>query len=264
VPPDPYERLQAARTTVKTLKDERATLAVRLAELARGGDEDELMGASRRLDTLPGELLRAELDLAKADHQAARATLVAAETNLAGAGVDLADPDPDPAPDPLSNGGPPSSPPDPPSTGGRTQRVSDEHWVAECRVAVERAQRRERELQAAVDRAHAEPADEARHRGFAKRVLEARDAIERARTASRQAELDLIQANELAKVALDGLGAASTGVDWRALEHARQARADAAGAVGPAWEATRFAGLRVARAQYELDRLIEERLGGPG
>jgi hypothetical protein len=249
VSPDPYERLQAARTAVKALKDERASLAVRLAELGRGGDEDDLMEASRRLDTLPGELLRAELDLARADHHAARATLVAAEANLAGAGVDLADPDPAP---------------DPPSTGGLTQRVSDEHWVKECRVAVERAQRRARELQAAVDRATTEPADEARHRGFAKRVLEARDAIERARAAIGQAELDLIQATELAKVALDGLGAARTGVDWRALEHARQARADAAGAVGPAWEATRFAGLRVARAQYELDRLIEERLGGPG
>ncbi len=222
---------------VKALKDERASLAVRLAELGRGGDEDDLMEASRRLDTLPGELLRAELDLARADHHAARATLAAAEANLAGAGVDLADP------------------------GPASERVSDEHWVKECRVAVERAQRRARELQAAVDRA-TEPADEARHRGFAKRVLEARDAIERARAAIGRAELDLIQATELAKVALDGLGAARTGVDWRALEHARQARADAAGAVGPAWEATRFAGLRVARAQYELDRLIEERLGG--
>jgi hypothetical protein len=246
VSPDPYERLQAARTAVKALKDERASLAVRLAELGRGGDEDDLMEASRRLDTLPGELLRAELDLARADHHAARAdhhaaraTLVAAEANLARAGVDLADPDP------------------------ASERVSDEHWVKECRVAVERAQRRARELQGAVDRATTEPADEARHRGFAKRVLEGRDAIERARAAIGQAELDLIQATELAKVALDGLGAARTGVDWRVLEHARQARADAAGAVGPAWEATRFAGLRVARAQYELDRLIEERLGGP-
>jgi hypothetical protein len=37
--PDPYERLQAARTAVKALQDERSTLAARLAELARGGDE---------------------------------------------------------------------------------------------------------------------------------------------------------------------------------------------------------------------------------
>src|SRR6266511_3938291 len=51
----------------------------------------------------------------------------------------------------------------------KDERASDEHWVKECRVAVERAQRRARELQAAVDRA-TEPADEARHRGFAKRV----------------------------------------------------------------------------------------------
>jgi hypothetical protein len=59
-------------------------------------------------------------------------------------------------------------------------------------------------------------------------------------------------------VALDGLLAARSGSDWRALEHARQARADAAAAVGPAWEALRCAGLRIARAEYELDRLVEE------
>ena len=36
MPPDPYERLQAARTAVKALKDERSMLAVRMAELAKG------------------------------------------------------------------------------------------------------------------------------------------------------------------------------------------------------------------------------------
>jgi hypothetical protein len=40
------------------------------------------------------------------------------------------------------------------------------------------------------------------------------------------------------------------------------ARTAAAGAVGPAWEASRWAGLRVAGAEYELDRLVEERLAG--
>ncbi len=95
-----------------------------------------------------------------------------------------------------------------------------------------------------------------------RRPAEARDAIERAREASNQAELDIIQATELARVALEGLAAARAGADWRALEHARQARTTAAGAIGPAWEASRWAGLRVARAEYELDRLVEERLAG--
>ena len=67
-----------------------------------------------------------------------------------------------------------------------------------------------------------------------------------------------MHATELAKVALDGLLAARGGADWRALEHARAARADAAAGVGPAWEALRCAGLRIARAEYELDRLVEE------
>ena len=40
MPPDPYERLQAARTAVKALKDERSMLAVRLADLAKGSDEE--------------------------------------------------------------------------------------------------------------------------------------------------------------------------------------------------------------------------------
>ena len=85
-------------------------------------------------------------------------------------------------------------------------------------------------------------------------------AIERARAARGQAELDLVQATELARVALDGLAGARAGSDWRAIEHARQARADAANAVGPAWEALRCATLRVARAEYELRRLVEDRL----
>jgi hypothetical protein len=316
MPPDPYERLQAARTAVKALQDERSTLAVRLAELARGGDEDDIMAASVRLDTLPGELLRAELKLARADHQAAQATLRAAEASLA-ARVDLDDPVPDPedadggkpagtaqrgtrpkrpgggaAPegaeepegadpgeaatdadpdeatsgaDPGEDGGTgaePAEAADPPVAVAGARRVADEQWVRDCRAAAERAERRARELQAAVDRARDEPVDEAAHRGFAKRVVEARDAIERAREASNQAELDLIQATELARVALEGLVAARAGADWRALEHARQARTTAAGAIGPAWEASRWAGLRVARAEYELDRLVEERLAG--
>jgi hypothetical protein len=310
MPPDPYERLQAARTAVKALQDERSTLAVRLAELARGGDEDDIMAASMRLDMLPGELLRAELRLARADHQAAQATLRAAEASLA-ARVDLDDPEPDAAgggrhpadrgarPKGSGRAAPPEgsadaqdgAPEDRPGTpeeggagadqatadadpgggggGGGTgaepvaaadrpvavagaRRVADEQWVRDCRSAAERAERRARELQTAVDRARDEPVDEAAHRGFAKRVVEARDAIERAREASNQAELDLIQATELARVALEGLAAARAGSDWRALEHARQARTTAAGAIGPAWEASRWAGLRVARAEYEL------------
>src|SRR6266540_3012432 len=298
MPPDPYERLQAARTAVKALQDERSTLAVRLAELARGGDEDDIMTASARLDTLPGELLRAELRLARADHQAAQATLRAAEASLA-ARVDLDELDPDPADaggarhpataprgarpkgsgraaPPEGSGEPqrgapvdregsgepqedrPEEPGDPGEDGAEAdpgkaddaaepaeaadepaavagaRRVADEQWVRDCRSAAERAERRARELQVAVDRARTEPVDEAAHRGFAKRVAEARDAIERARA----------------------------GADWRALEHARQARTTAAGAIGPAWEASRWAGLRVARAEYELDRLVEERLAG--
>jgi hypothetical protein len=317
MPPDPYERLQAARTAVKALQDERSNLAVRLAELARGGDEDDIMAASVRLDTLPGELLRAELRLARADHQAAQATLRAAEASLA-ARVDLDDPEPAAAGGtrhPARRGAPPTgsgraAPPEgsadaqeggpegsgdtqegaqeEPGEGGAddgleegggdgaeaaeaadqpvvvagSRRVADEQWVRDCRSAAERAERRARELQAAVDRARDEPVDEAAQRGFAKRVVEARDAIERAREASNQAELDLIQATELARVALEGLAAARAGADWRALEHARQARTAAAGAIGPAWEASRWAGLRVARAEYELDRLVEERLAG--
>jgi hypothetical protein len=307
MPPDPYERLQAARTAVKALQDERSTLAVRLAELARGGDEDDIMVASARLDTLPGELLRAELKLARADHQAAQATLRAAEASLAA----RVDPDTGGARDPAATaqrgarpkgsggaessaeagrGGPGDSSEgsgDPAEGGGEAdqdepggdaaevteaadepvagaRRVADEQWVRDCRSAAERAERRARELQVAVDRARAEPVDEAAHRGFAKRVAEARDAIERAREASNQAELDLIQATELARVALEGVAAARAGADWRALEHARQARTAAAGAIGPAWEASRWTGLRVARAEYELDRLVEERLAGAG
>jgi hypothetical protein len=335
MPPDPYERLQAARAAVKALQDERSTLAVRLAELARDGDEDDITATSARLDTLPGELLRAELKLARADHQAAQATLRAAEASLAArvdqrtggatAGTgdaaapsgtrDLAASTPSGSRDaaalapggrgregsggedaPGGSGGedapggsagaeasaePGGAEPSDGAAGdpgdqdvldgaaaeaaeepvGGDRRVADEQWVRDCRSAAERAERRARELQLAVDRARAEqPVDEAAHRGFAKRVVEARDAIERAKEAANQAELDLIQATELARVALEGLAAARAGADWRALEHARQARTAAAGAIGPAWEASRWAGLRVARATYELDRLVEERL----
>ena len=134
--------------------------------------------------------------------------------------------------------------------------------MRECRLAVERAEQRVRALEGAVAEAGRHEPDESAHRAFAKRTTEARGAIEQARTANGQAELDLIHATELAKVALDGLLAARGGTDWRALEHARRARADAAAAVGPAWEAFRCAGLRIARADYELDRLVEEWLAG--
>jgi hypothetical protein len=289
MPPDPYERLQAARKTVKALQDERSALAVRLAELARGGDEDDLETASARLDTLPRELLRAELRLARADHQAARATLQAAEASLGAvqAGLDERGPadaagpgspgaagddagdaatgDGDAGAGPDTPGEDAAADPDHPDGGdGGGRRAAEEQWVRDGRLAVERAERRARELQAAVDRTPADPVDETVHRGFAKRIAEARDAIERARTARHQAELDLIQTTELARVALDGLADAGAGADWRSLEQAREARTAAAAAVGPAWEALRWAGLRVARAEYELDRLVEERLSGAG
>jgi hypothetical protein len=275
VPPDPYERLQAARTAVKALKDERSRLAVRLAELAKGSDEEALVEASMRLDALPAELLRAELKLARADRQAARATLQAAEASLARALAEVrqvADPpapatvqdrleraaEDDDAEEPGDRPAEPAGEEAGLSEAARARRGADEQWVRECRLAVERAERRVRELEAAVAGAAKVEPDEAAHRAFAKRTGEARGAIEQARTAHGQAELDLIHATELAKVALDGLLAARAGSDWRALEHARQARADAAAAVGPAWEALRCAGLRIARAEYELDRLVEE------
>jgi hypothetical protein len=274
VPPDPYERLQAARTAVKALKDERSTLALRLAELAKGSDEEALVEASMRLDALPTELLRAELKLARADRQAARATLQAAEASLARALANVNDVNPlpdatvrekleraaegdDEAPegeqDEQAGGDGPGL-----SEAARNRRGADEQWVRECRLAVERAEQRVRALEAAVAGAGRPEPDEPAHRAFAKRTTEARGAIEQARTANGQAELDLMHASELAKVALDGLLAARAGADWRALEHARQARADAAAGVGPAWEALRCAGLRIARAEYELDRLVEE------
>jgi hypothetical protein len=288
VPPDPYERLQAARTAVKALKDERAMLALRLAELAKGSDEEALVEASMRLDVLPIELLRAELRLARADRQAARATLQAAEASLARALANVRDVEPLPdatikekleraAEDESGPGdgdqdggaeeGAREGEPAPREIPGlaeavKARRGADEQWVRECRLAVERAEQRIRALEAAVAEAGRPDPDESAHRAFAKRTTEARGAIEQARTANGQAELDLIHATELAKVALDGLLAARGGADWRALEHARQARADAAAAVGPAWEALRCAGLRIARADYELDRLVEEWLAG--
>jgi hypothetical protein len=278
VPPDPYERLQAARSAVKALKDERSMLAVRLVDLAKVSDEEALVEASMRLDALPTELLRAELKLARADRQAARATLQAAEASLARALANVRDVEPLPdatvkekleraaeSDDEGADGEEAGAADQPAPTGtpdladaARQRRGADEQWVRECRLAVERAEQRVRALEAAVAEAGRHEPDESAHRAFAKRTAEARGAIDQARTANGQAELDLIHATELAKVALDGLLAARAGADWRALEHARQARADAAAAVGPAWEALRCGGLRIARAEYELDRLVEE------
>ena len=279
MPPDPYERLQAARTAVKALKDERSMLAVRLTELARGSDEEALVEASMRLDALPTELLRAELKLARADRQAARATLQAAEASLARALANVRDLQPLPdatvkekleraagdesgpadGDDGAEDGAVEAAPETPGlSEAAKARRGADEQWVRECRLAVERAERRVRALEAAVAEAGRPGPDEPAHRAFAKRTTEARGAIDQARGANDQAELDLMHATELAKVALDGLLAARAGADWRALEHARAARADAAAGVGPAWEALRCAGLRIARATYELDRLVEE------
>ena len=278
MPPDPYERLQAARTAVKALKDERSMLAVRLVDLAKASDEEALVEASMRLDALPTELLRAELKLARADRQAARATLQAAEASLARALANVRDVEPLPdatvkekleraagsgdedAPEDEQADGDEQAPAETPGLvdAAKQRRGADEQWVRECRLAVERAEQRVRALEARVAEAGRPEPDEPAHRAFAKRTTEARGAIEQARTANGQAELDLIHATELAKVALDGLLAARAGADWRALEHARQARTDAAAGVGPAWEALRCAGLRVARATYELDRLVEE------
>ncbi|HEX2156440.1 MAG TPA: hypothetical protein VHS79_05560 [Actinomycetes bacterium] len=274
MPPDPYERLQAARSAVKALKDERSMLAVRLVDLAKSSDEEALVEASMRLDALPTELLRAELKLARADRQAARATLQAAEASLARALANVRDVEPLPdatvkekleraAEAEGEEAGAGEAEPAPTGTPGlaeaaRQRRGADEQWVRECRLAVERAEQRVRALEARVAEAGRPEPDETAHRAFAKRTTEARAAIEQARTANGQAELDLIHATELAKVALDGLLAARAGADWRALDAARQARADAAAGVGPAWEALRCAGLRIARAEYELDRLVEE------
>ena len=276
MPPDPYERLQAARTAVKALKDERSLLAVRLVELARSSDEEALVEASMRLDALPVELQRAELKLARADRQAAKATLQAAEASLARAVANVRDVEPLPdatvkeqleraaedgaeVPEAADGDQDEERPGETPGLAeAKDRRGADEQWVRECRLAVERAEQRVRALEAAVAGAGRAEPDEPAHRAFAKRISEARDAIEQARTANSQAELDLMHATELAKVALDGLLAARGGTDWRALESARQARGDAAAAVGPAWEAMRCGGLRVARADYELDRLVEE------
>lgn len=279
MPPDPYERLQAARTAVKVLKDERSMLAVRLVDLAKASDEEALVEASMRLDALPTELLRAELKLARADRQAAKATLQAAEASLARALANVRDVEPladatvkekleraaegdDETPDGEQaeqdeDAEPPGDTPGL-ADAAKARRGADEQWVRECRLAVERAEQRVRALEARVAEAGRPEPDEPAHRAFAKRTTEARGAIEQARTANGQAELDLMHATELAKVALDGLLAARAGADWRALEHARAARADAAAGVGPAWEALRCAGLRIARATYELDRLVEE------
>jgi hypothetical protein len=251
VPPDPYERLQAAR---------RAAEASLTALVEDPGPRETSAAAPRgtRLDgsakpPTGGRADRPEDDEEEpGDPDEGGAEADAAEFGAEAGGAEA---------DPGGGGADGPGGADAPAAVG-ARRVADEQWVRDCRLAAERAERRARELQAAVDRAPTGPADEAAHRGFAKRVADARDAIERAGTASNQAELDLIQATELARVALEGLAVARAGADWRALEHARQARTAAAGAVGPAWEAARWAGLRVARAEYELDRLVEERLAG--
>ena len=249
--------MAADATTVKTLKDERSMLAVRLTELAKGSDEEALVEASMRLDVLPVELLRAELKLARADRQAAKATLQAAEASLAralanvrdveplpdatvkekleraaGDGSEPADEEQDGPAEPSQDGE--AAPRETPgmAEAAKARRGADEQWVRECRLAVERAEQRVRALEAAVSEAGRPDPDEPAHRAFAKRTTEARGAIEQARTAHSQADLDLIHATELAKVA--------------------------AAAVGPAWEALRCAGLRIARAEYELDRLVDE------
>jgi hypothetical protein len=49
-----------------------------------------------------------------------------------------------------------------------------------------------------------------------------------------------------------------------AVERAERRSRELQAVVEPAWEALRWAGLRVARAEYELDRLVEERLSGAG
>src|SRR5919197_4929911 len=150
VPADPYERLQAARAAVQAL-------AGRLLQLAQGGDEEALVEASVRLDALPGELRAAELDLARADVEAARATLRGAEASLARARAELEE-----------EAGAPDA--------AHARLETDEHWVRECRLAAERAERRRDQLSAQRAGAGPEPADE-RHRTFAKRVAEARAAI---------------------------------------------------------------------------------------
>src|SRR5919198_2963211 len=128
VPADPYERLQAARAAVQALADERDAMAGRLLQPAQGGDEEALVEASVRLDALPGELHGAELDLARADVEAARATLRAAEASLARARAELEEAG---APD-----------------AARARLETDEHWVRECRLAAERAERRHDQLSA--------------------------------------------------------------------------------------------------------------------
>ena len=157
MPPDPYERLQAARTAVKALKDERSMLAVQLTELAKGSDEEALVEASMRLDALPTELLRAELKLARADRQAARATLQAAEASLARALANVRDLQPLPdatvkekleraagdesepadGEDDTEDGAAEPAPETPGlSEAAKARRGADEQWVRECRLAV--------------------------------------------------------------------------------------------------------------------------------
>ncbi|HKQ03310.1 MAG TPA: hypothetical protein VJ735_23565, partial [Actinomycetes bacterium] len=170
MPPDPYERLQAARTAVKALKDERSMLAVRLVDLAKVSDEEALVEASMRLDALPTELLRAELKLTRADRQAAKATLQAAEASLARALANVRDVEPLPdatvkeklvraaesgdedAPADEQADGDEETPVNTPglAEAAKDRRGADEQWVRECRLAVERAEQRVRALEARV------------------------------------------------------------------------------------------------------------------
>ena len=196
MPPDPYERLQAARTAVKALKDERSMLAVRLVDLAKASDEEALVEASMRLDALPTELLRAELKLARADRQAAKATLQAAEASLARALANIRDVEPLPDAtvkeklERAAGSGDEEAPED--EQAARDRRGADEQWVRECRLAVERAEQRVRALEARVAEAGRHEPDEPAHRAFAKRTTEARGAIDQARGANDQAELSFV------------------------------------------------------------------------
>src|SRR5918994_6846761 len=171
---------------------------------------------------------------ARADRQAARATLQAAEASLARALANVRDVEPLPdatvkekleraaegeAEEPE---GEPADDDEPAPVGtpglaeaAKQRRGADEQWVRECGLAVERAEQRVRAVGGAVAEAGRHEPDESAHRAFAKRTSEARGAIEQARTANGQAELDLMHATELAKVALDGLLAARAGADWR-------------------------------------------------
>src|SRR5215217_7702043 len=104
VPPDPYERLQAARTAVKALKDERSMLAVRLVDLANARD----------VEPLPDATVKEKLERA------------------AGSG------DED-APEDEQADGDEQAPAETPGLvdAAKQRRGADEQWVRECRLAVD-------------------------------------------------------------------------------------------------------------------------------